>query len=141
MGSAQVSANSASQPLAAVVNHLNSGAGRGASYAGLDTTSATERVSVPLVMAHNGPWYTAVTVQNVGSRSTAVSLNYSDGSGPYTETLAPRETWVLPPFCVTATVPRARMMVHLSGTPRVASVLLCAPERAEYCLPLRHLQG
>jgi hypothetical protein len=95
VGSARVTANSADQDLVAVVNQLNSGARKGASYGGFDPASGTEAVSVPLVMARNGPWYTGVTVQNVGSSSTVVTLNYSDGSGPYTETVAAGQSWVV----------------------------------------------
>ena len=95
MGSAKVTANSASQPLVAVVNQLNSGAKKGASYGGFDPAAGTAKVSMPLVMARNSSWYTGVTVQNVGSSSTAVTLMYSDGSGPYTQTIAAGASWVV----------------------------------------------
>lgn len=96
VGSGSVTANSASQPLVAVVNQLNTPTSKGAAYNGFDPDSSgvTNQISFPLVMAKNGGYGTSVTVQNVGSSPTTVNVTYtvSGGvvSGPFT--LAPGES-------------------------------------------------
>ena len=96
VGSGAVTANSASQPLVAVVNQLNSGANKGAAYGGFDPATATDKVSFPLVMANNptpGAYYTATTVQNVGTTTTTVTIAYSGSTATEMKTLAPGESW------------------------------------------------
>jgi hypothetical protein len=93
VGSAQVTANTASQPLVAVVNQLNSGANKGASYGAFNPAVAMDKVSFPLVMANNGGYYTATTVQNVGTTSTNVTITYSGSSLTESKTLAAGESW------------------------------------------------
>jgi hypothetical protein len=96
VGSGAVTVNSASQPLVAVVNQLNSGANKGAAYGGFDPATATDKVSFPLVMANNptpGAYYTATTVQNVGTTTTTVTIAYSGSTATEMKMLAPGESW------------------------------------------------
>ena len=96
VGSGAVTSNSASQPLVAVVNQLNIGANKGAAYGGFDPAAATDKVSFPLVMANNptpGAYYTATTVQNVGTTTTTVTIAYSGSTATEMKTLAPGESW------------------------------------------------
>lgn len=93
VGSAAVTGNSASQKLVVVVNQLNSGANKGAAYGGFDPAMATDKVSAPLAMAHNGGYYTAVTVQNVGTSSTTATITYSDSTATESKTLVAGESW------------------------------------------------
>jgi hypothetical protein len=94
VGSGIVTVNSANQPLVAVVNQLNSGANKGASYGGFDPDGATDKVSFPLVMSKNSGYYTSTTVQNVGTGTTSVTISYTDSSLTETKSLAPGESWV-----------------------------------------------
>jgi hypothetical protein len=96
VGSGAVTVNSASQPLVAVVNQLNTGANKGAAYGGFDPATATDKVSFPLAMANNptpGAYYTATTVQNVGTTTTTVTISYSGSTATQSQTLAPGESW------------------------------------------------
>jgi len=91
VGSGRVSANSGNQPLVAVVNQLNLGANKGASYGGFDPAGATSAVSFPLVMAKNGGYFTGTVVQNVGASATTVTISYS-GAGTDSKTINPGES-------------------------------------------------
>ena len=75
IGSAQVTANSASQPLVAVVNQLLPGV-NGEAYGGFDATAATATVVLPLVMDRNNGFYTGFNVVNVGTAATTVSCTF-----------------------------------------------------------------
>jgi hypothetical protein len=79
IGSAAVSANSASQPLVAIVNQLNLGANKGAAYSGFDPAAGTDTVVLPLIMDRNSGYWTGYSVVNVGTGSTTVTCSYSGG--------------------------------------------------------------
>jgi len=83
VGSGRVTANSAEQTLVAVVNQLNTGANKGASYGGFDPAMATDKVSFPLVMAKNSGYFTGLNVMNVGTSATTVTINYTPAAGYY----------------------------------------------------------
>jgi hypothetical protein len=76
VGSATVSANSASQPLVAVVNQLNLSDNKGSAYNSFDPAEASQTVVMPLIMDRNSGFYTGFNVMNVGS-STTVTCNFA----------------------------------------------------------------
>ena len=79
VGSAQVTANSASQPLVAIVNQLNSGTNKGAAYNAFDPANATNTVNFPLIMDNNGgaKFFTGMSVANVGADAVNITCTYS----------------------------------------------------------------
>jgi len=68
VGSAQVTANSANQPLAAIVNQLS--AANGEAYNAFDPTTATGNLVMPLIMDRNGGFFTGFNLINVGTTDT-----------------------------------------------------------------------
>jgi hypothetical protein len=76
VGSAQVTVNSASQSLIAVVNQLKSGV-NGEAYGGFDPASATNTVVMPLIMDRNSNWFTGINIMNVGSGATTVTCSFT----------------------------------------------------------------
>jgi hypothetical protein len=93
VGSGIVTVNSANQPLVSVVNQLNSGANKAASYAGFDPNTATDKISFPLVMSRNSGYYSAISLMNVSASPCTVTITYSDGSSESVP-LIPSECWV-----------------------------------------------
>lgn len=79
VGSAQVTGNTASQNLVAIVNQLKPGV-NGEAYGSFDPASATNAVVMPLIMDRNSNWYTGFNVMNVGSAATTVSCTFSGTS-------------------------------------------------------------
>ena len=75
VGSAQVTANSANQPLVGIVNQTNFANKGGSSYGAFDPASATGTVVMPLIMDAYNIW-TGWSVMNVGSSDT-VTCSYS----------------------------------------------------------------
>ena len=71
VGSASVTANTASQDLVAIVNQLNTAANKGAAYNGFDPASATDTVVFPLIMDRNYGYFTGFNVVNVGASTIA----------------------------------------------------------------------
>lgn len=89
IGSARVTANSASQNLVAVVNQHKIGT-NGEAYGSFNSADASDTVVLPLIMDRNSGYWTGFNVMNVGSSSTAVSCTFTGTSysvGPVT--LAP----------------------------------------------------
>jgi hypothetical protein len=80
VGSATVTTAAANQEVVVVVNQ--SSATSGTSYEGLNTATATNRVSAPLLMAANGGFFTGVQCRNVGSGSTNITITYSPNTVP-----------------------------------------------------------
>jgi len=66
IGSAQVTANSASMPLVAITNQLKPGT-NGEANNDFDPASAQSQVVLPLIMDRNSGYYTGFSVMNVGS--------------------------------------------------------------------------
>jgi hypothetical protein len=80
VGAASVTANSADQPLVAVVNQLlvsSAGNAKAAAYNAFDPSAATSTVSFPLIMDNNNKFYTSYAISNVGTQATNVSCAYS----------------------------------------------------------------
>lgn len=89
VGSASVTANSASQPLVAIVNQLNTPANYGAAYNGFNPANGTSTVVMPLIMDRNFGFFTGFSVVNVGDSPANVSCSYSNSNVTSSETVAP----------------------------------------------------
>lgn len=76
IGSARVTNNTASQPLAVIVNQAVPGVNDGA-YAGFNPTTATNKVVMPLIMDRNSGIFTSFSLMNVGAGSTTVSCSFT----------------------------------------------------------------
>lgn len=94
IGSAHVSANSASQPLAAVVNqHVGSNPlTHFAAYGSFNPDDATKTVRLPAIMDRNSGFFTTVNVMNVGSAETTVECSFTDTTYSVSATLQANET-------------------------------------------------
>jgi hypothetical protein len=88
VGSAEASA---SEPLVAIVNQLNLGANKGASYSGFDPASGTDTVAMPLIMDRNSNYWTGFSVVNVGTASTSVNCSFANSTHTNSATLDPGE--------------------------------------------------
>jgi hypothetical protein len=86
VGGASVSANSASQPLVAVVNQLNLSANKGSAYNGFDPSLATDTVVMPLIMDRNSGFYTGINILNVSSTATTVDCTFTNSDGSVSKT-------------------------------------------------------
>lgn len=92
VGSAKVTSSNAAAPLVGVVNQL--GSISGSSYEAFNPSLATNKVSLPLLMANNGGFLTSVQCQNVGTAQTTITLSYSPNTrgtftpGNTTQTIA-----------------------------------------------------
>jgi hypothetical protein len=88
VGSAQVTANSASQPLVAIVNQLK-GAQNGEAYGSFSPAAAKSTTLLPLIMDRNGGYLTGFNVMNVGSAAATVTCTFTNSTYQVTATLAP----------------------------------------------------
>jgi hypothetical protein len=90
VGSARVTTNSSSQPLAVIVNQLKPApSGFGESYDGFDPSTATNAIVMPLIMDRNYGFFTGFSVMNVGASSTTVNCAFTNSSYTESATLAP----------------------------------------------------
>jgi hypothetical protein len=86
VGSAKVTTNSGSQPLAINVTQLINSASlgnQGSAYNAFDATTATGKFVVPLAMSHNGnanQFYTTINLMNVSSTPTTVTCTFTNSS-------------------------------------------------------------
>jgi hypothetical protein len=87
VGSGQVTGNSASQPLTAIVNQL--GPVNGGAYSGYDISTTTDTAVMPLIMDSNGGYFTGFNVMNVGTSSTDVDCTFTNTTYNVSGTLAP----------------------------------------------------
>jgi hypothetical protein len=123
VGSAVVSSN---QPIVATVMQVGETFKNMMGYNGFTAGSAT--ASLPLVMANNGGYYTGYQVQNVGSASATVTINYGQNIAgtfaptPDSVTLAPNASatflqaggkWGTNKFVGSATVTSAQPVVAI----------------------------
>ncbi|MBC7263236.1 MAG: hypothetical protein H5T64_02635 [Chloroflexi bacterium] len=92
IGSGKVT-NPEGQPLVAVVNQLNGGANKGAAYGGFNPASATDKVSMPLIMDRNAGFFTGFSVMNAGTTTTIINVAYSDSAVTESATLAPGQAY------------------------------------------------
>lgn len=74
VGSGKVTANSASKPLAIIVNQLNSGSNKGAAYNAFDVTTAKSTVVFPLIMDDNYEYLTGFNIVNLGGNLAAGAI-------------------------------------------------------------------
>lgn len=88
VGSAQVTGNSANQPLAGIANQLLPGK-TGEAYAAFTPDEATSKVVMPLIMDRNGGFFTGFSVMNVGDTTTTVACTFINTSYTVTATLTP----------------------------------------------------
>jgi hypothetical protein len=93
IGSATITA---SEPIVAIVNQVKmTGVILGTAYNGFDPSTATSKVSAPLIMANNSGYYTGIQVMNVGSAATNITVTYGPNTaGSYAP---PAETHTLQP--------------------------------------------
>lgn len=84
IGAATVTTNSASQPLAAIVNQL--GATQGESYNGFDPSTAGSTLVMPLLMDRNGGYFTGFNLMNVGT-SAQVDCTFTDSTYTFSKTI------------------------------------------------------
>jgi len=73
IGSATVSASGGE--VVVVVNQLSSNSGT--AYEGISSTSATDKVSLPLLMARNGGFFSGVQCRHLGSGPVNITLTYT----------------------------------------------------------------
>ena len=94
IGSAHVSANSAGQPLAAVVNQRAGDTPliHFAAYGSFDRADATQTVRLPAIMDRNSGFFTSINVMNVGASETTVECKFTDTAYTVSGTLQPNET-------------------------------------------------
>ena len=97
-GSAQVTANSADQPLVGVVNQLNSGAFKGGAYNSYDASEATDTIVLALVQDRIAQYFTGVSIINLGDAATTVECVYSNSDVVDTQEIAPGGTWTFNHF-------------------------------------------
>ncbi len=88
IGSAQVTSNSASQNLVAIVNQLLPGV-NGEAYGSFDPSTAGSTAVLPLIMDRNSGWFTGFNVMNVGTSSTTVTCTFTGTSYSVNATLNP----------------------------------------------------
>lgn len=86
VGAAQVTANSASQPLAATVNQATSAIG--GAYSSFSPSQATAKLVLPLIMDRNSGWWTGFNLVNVGTGPAAVNCTFTNTSYTVSKTLA-----------------------------------------------------
>lgn len=91
VGSAQVTGNTSSQALVAIVNQQNFSDNMGASYGAFSPDQASSVVVMPLIMQDNYGYFTGFNVQNVGSSATTVNCVFSNSSYTASATLNPGE--------------------------------------------------
>ncbi len=82
VGGASVTTNSTNQPLVAIVNQLNTSAGKGAAYNAFDPAQATGTVNFPLIMRDNFGFFTGFNIYNAGAAAATVSCTFSGTGGP-----------------------------------------------------------
>lgn len=92
VGSARVTTNSASQPLAAIVNIVTRGAAAADAYDAVDPSTATNRVSMPIIMDRNYGLFTGFAVTNVGDAATTITCTFANSALTESATVQPGES-------------------------------------------------
>ena len=94
VGSAQVTANSANQPLIAVVNQLNPATSTGGSYNGVDPSEATDTLVLPIIQDDIAGFFTGFSMVNVGDVATSIECVYTNSDVTQSiDSVAPGESW------------------------------------------------
>lgn len=85
VGSASVTANSNSQPLAAIINQQK-GIQFGSAYGSFDPSAATAKFVAPQIQDRNGQWklWTSINLMNVGSVETTVTCTFTNSAVSWT---------------------------------------------------------
>lgn len=78
IGFAKVTTNSANVNLVGVVNQLNIATNKGDSYDGINPTTGTGSVLLPLVMDHNSGYFTGANLVNVGANAVNITCHYTN---------------------------------------------------------------
>ena len=76
VGSGAVTANSANQPLATIVNTVTRNAASADSYQAINPADATSHVNMPLIMDRNYNNFTGIAVANVGAQATSITCTF-----------------------------------------------------------------
>jgi hypothetical protein len=92
IGTAEVTANSASQNLVAIVNQINSTNAQAASYAAFDPASGTTTVNLPLLADRNYGIFSGFSVMNVGDDDATINCTFSDSTVTASGTVGPGES-------------------------------------------------
>lgn len=90
VGSARVTTNSTSQPLAAIINQVLPDT-FGEAYGSFDASGATGTIVMPLIMDRNWGAYTGFSVMNVGSAAATVTCTFTGTPYQVSRTLQPGE--------------------------------------------------
>lgn len=77
VGSGRVTANSANQDLAVLVNQLRIPGVNGSAYSAFNPATASNTVFMPTIFDRNAGWYTAFNLINVGAAKTYVKCTYA----------------------------------------------------------------
>lgn len=80
VGSAKVTANSATMPLVAIVNQITRGASSGDAYQAINPANATSKVSLPNINDRNFGLFTGLAVANVGAQQTHIKCTFSNSA-------------------------------------------------------------
>ncbi|PDV98849.1 hypothetical protein [Candidatus Chloroploca asiatica] len=125
VGSAVVTS---AQPIVVVVNQLSGQFGT--SYEGISSASATTRASLPLLMANNAGFFTAVQCRNAGTVSTTATMTFTPNViAGSTLTPAPDSAPLQPGQSVTwfqnAKIPTERYVGGATVTTSPASNVVC----------------
>ncbi|HEU5014464.1 MAG TPA: hypothetical protein VFT66_18210 [Roseiflexaceae bacterium] len=125
VGSARVTANSASQPLIAVVNQLNQKTNKGGAYDSFDAASGTSTVVFPLIQDRVAGYFTGFSIVNVGSAPVNINCTYSNTSVTQSiSNLAPNATWTAVQLNVIGNgYNGAGVCTATGGTPKIVGVL------------------
>jgi len=125
VGSARVTANSANQPLIAVVNQLNQRTNKGGAYASFDASAATGTVVTPLIQDRVAGYFTGFSIVNVGTAAVNVNCTYSGTSVTQSiQNLAPGATWTAVQLnAIGNGYNGAGVCTATGGTPRIVGVL------------------
>ena len=92
VGSAQVTVNSSSAPLVAVVNQLQPTQVKGGAYLAFDPAQGGAKIVYPLIMDRNYGYFTSHSIVNVGTTSIAAGslsclFTGTDKTGPVSKTI------------------------------------------------------
>ena len=92
VGSAQVTVNSSSAPLVAVVNQLQPTQVKGGAYVAFDPAQGGAKIVYPLIMDRNYGYFTSHSIVNVGTTSIAAGslsclFTGTDKTGPVSKTI------------------------------------------------------
>jgi hypothetical protein len=92
VGSAKVTANSASQNLVAIVNQINSGNAQAAAYSAFDSANGTTVVSLPLIADRNYGIFSGFALANVSNNDATITCTFTNSTATVNGTVGPGES-------------------------------------------------